>query len=53
MDEQPFLPIQLHHRINLTIVLSKYDVNDTLCVISTGYEFVMQKIDVQNGYECS
>jgi hypothetical protein len=50
MDEQPFLPIQLHHRINLTIVLSKYDANDMLCVISTGYESMMLKVGVQNGY---
>ncbi len=50
MDEQPFLPIQLHHLINSTIVQSKYDAKDALCVISTGYESVMQKVGVQNGY---
>jgi len=50
MDEQPFLPIQLRHLINSTLVLSKYDAKDTLYVISTGYEFVMLKVGVQNGY---
>jgi hypothetical protein len=50
MDDWPLLPIQLHHLINSTIVLSKYDAKDTLCVISTGYEFVMPKVGVQNGY---
>ena len=50
MDDWPLLPIQLHHLINSTIVQSKYDAKDALSVISTGYESVMPKVDVQNGY---
>jgi hypothetical protein len=50
MDDWPLLPIQLHHLINSIIVLSKYDAKDTLYVISTGYEFMMPKVGVQNGY---
>jgi len=50
MNEQPFLPIQLHHRVNSAIVHSKYDAKDTICVISTGYKSVVPKVGVQNGY---
>ena len=53
MDDWPLLPIQLHHLINSIIVQGKYDAKDMLYVISTGYESVMRKQGMQNGYKCS